>query len=497
MTREEAQARMDRAFAVLARPGREAPGNEVAEGLELQEAYDAAVAAAQAGVERLPYAASYLFMRLAAHDWLGRLHGLGDLDRRLAEQGESVGPHMQVQLARIGPALEDRLELLRQRRAWGEAVERAAAPVTRRPRPAGGKLRLGFVSSHLRHTNVGVFAWPLFEHKDADRFELFVYSPFAGPEDPIQALFRGWSDGWRQAPGAEPRAMAETIAADGIDMLVEFGEPYAWAVCAHRPARLQASWMGFSSSVGLPGIDHIILDPWLVPDDPRLVLETPLVMPNCAVAMTEAYFEPEPRLPETTPESRNGFVTFGTMNAPYKFSPACLDLWGRVLAAVPDSRFLVVRPEAAVPVFRHNLRQAFAAHGIAPERVRFEAVRGRHMPWYNEIDIALDTLPVTGGTTTCETLWMGVPAVTLVGAAPFERMSWSLLANAGLGDLAARSPEEYLRIAVALAADPARRQALKRGLRDQIRARPLGQSMRFAQDFYDLVAGAAASPEGA
>ncbi|HTI67054.1 MAG TPA: hypothetical protein VL460_05850 [Caulobacteraceae bacterium] len=497
--RATAQARVERAFRALAEVGKGAPGDGAEEGRRLQEAYDALVAAAAAGVERFPYAASYLFMRLAAHDWLARMGDLDTVDRSLAESGEAAGVHMQVQMARIAPGVEARIEALRQRRVWGAALEAAAArtPVVRAPRPVGGKVRLGFISSDLRHTNVGVFAWPLFEHRDRDRFELFVYSAHAGPDDPVQALFRQWTDGWRQIPGASPRAMAQAVAHDGLDMLIELGDAYAWEVCAYRPAPLQASWMGYSNSVGLAAIDHIILDPWLMPEDPRLVTERPLVMPHGWIAMTEAYFEPEPRLPEDTPQARNGFVTFGTLNAPYKYSPQCLDLWARAVAAVPESRFLIVRPEAGAPTFRDNIARAFAAHGVAPERLAFAVVRGRHLPWYNEIDIALDSLPVTGGTTTCESLWMGVPVVSLTGAAPFERMSASILANAGLGDLAVRTPEAFVATAAALAADRARRERLKLTLRDRIRASPLGRSEAFARDFYALIAHTVATARGA
>ena len=136
------------------------------------------------------------------------------------------------------------------------------------------------------------------------------------------------------------------------------------------------------------------------------------------------------------------------------------------------------------------------AEGIAADRLEFRAVRGKHMPHYNDIDITLDTFPQTGGTTTCEALWMGVPTVTLVGEALFERLSYSILHNAGLGDLCATSPGQFIDIAVALAANGDRIQALRTGLRDQIRASPLGQTEQFARDFYDLIARTVAADTG-
>jgi predicted O-linked N-acetylglucosamine transferase (SPINDLY family) len=164
-----------------------------------------------------------------------------------------------------------------------------------------------------------------------------------------------------------------------------------------------------------------------------------------------------------------------------------LRVWARVLQAVPNSRFLFVRPEGGTRAFRENMQAIFASEGVAPERVRFEAVRGRHLPFYNEIDIALDTFPLTGGTTTCETLWMGVPVVSLVGEAFFERLSYSILNNAGLGDLVATNVDDYVATAVRLAGDPARRMLLRATLRDELKKSPLGDRQQFARDFYDLI----------
>ncbi|HEV7384612.1 MAG TPA: hypothetical protein VGN89_07010, partial [Phenylobacterium sp.] len=151
-----------------------------------------------------------------------------------------------------------------------------------------------------------------------------------------------------------------------------------------------------------------------------------------------------------------------------------------------------VRPEGATATFRRNVLAEFAAHGIAEDRIVFHAVRGRHMPFYNEIDITLDPFPLTGGTTTTEALWMGVPVVSLRGEAFFERLSYSILSNAGLGDLVGADLEEYQAIALKLAGDRERRRDLRLTLRDRIRQSPLGRTDDFARDFYDMVAHAVA-----
>jgi len=184
-------------------------------------------------------------------------------------------------------------------------------------------------------------------------------------------------------------------------------------------------------------------------------------------------------------------VTFGTANNPYKYTADLIDVWAQVLAAVPNSQFLFVRPEAGVPLFRKNITERFARWGVGADRIRFEAVRGAHMPFYNEIDITLDTFPQTGGTTTCESLFMGVPTVTVAGPALFERLSCSILQNAGLGDLCAPDAEAFVAMAVKLAGDEARITDLRRNLRARLKDSPLGRTKQFAADFYDMVAGAA------
>jgi predicted O-linked N-acetylglucosamine transferase (SPINDLY family) len=165
--------------------------------------------------------------------------------------------------------------------------------------------------------------------------------------------------------------------------------------------------------------------------------------------------------------------------------------WAEIVARTPDSRFLFVRPEGAAPAFKHNMRRVFAEAGVAPERIGFLPAWGEHLQHYGRIDISLDTFPLTGGTTTCEALWMGVPVVSLRGEAVFERLSHSILTNAGLSGLSVDTAGAYVEAAVALAADPARCTQLRATLRETMRAGPLGQAQAFTRDFFDLAERAA------
>jgi predicted O-linked N-acetylglucosamine transferase (SPINDLY family) len=243
-------------------------------------------------------------------------------------------------------------------------------------------------------------------------------------------------------------------------------------------------------SLGLSTVDYLVGDPRLIPPRRELFVEAPLVLPHTAYVMDPHGFPEDQPIDPAPPAARVGQVTFGTANNPYKFSPRLLRAWAEVVAAVPGSRFLFARSENAVPSFRANMAHGFAEAGVAPERVLFPPPRGAHWQLYNQIDIALDSFPQTGGTTTCDALWMGVPTVTLKGEAYYERISYSLLHSVGLSDLAADDVAGFVATAVALAADLPRLAELRTGLRDRIRLSPLGQPERFARDFYNLIASA-------
>ncbi|WP_165982388.1 tetratricopeptide repeat protein [Dankookia rubra] len=426
------------------------------------------------------------FLRCLDHDRLDACGRLVDIAPRWIADGEIAGLHYELGNVRT---LQDRLDIVEWHRAWGQRETRAITPLALPTTPAlatGRKLRIGFMSSDLRDHPVTYFALPLLEQYDRDRVEVFCYSFNERERDPVQAHIEQQVTGFRWWPRRPSAEVAAGIAQDGLDILFELGGTTAMNkldVMAYRPARIGASWLGYPHSAGLETIDTILVDPYIKPDDPRLLIERPFELAESWVALSPMGFRDVP-IEESLPEERRGALTFGTMNNPYKFTRACLDAWAAVLRAVPDSRFLFVRPEARTPAFVANVRAAFAARDVDPDRIDYVGVRGRHMPHYNAIDIALDSLPHVGGTTTCETLWMGVPCVSLVGPGFPERLSYSNLTNAGLGDLAVFSVEDYVQTAAALAADRSRRRLLRHGLRDMIRSHPLGQPERFLRAFY-------------
>ena len=394
---------------------------------------------------------------------------------------------LHAQLGRVR-TMADRLTLMACHRRWGERYEAKTTPIRTSRAPPGSRIRVGFVSSDLRHHPVSYFALPIFEHYDRERFELFAYSFHPGASDAVQKQIAGQIAGFRRMPNMPEADIARRIADDRLDILFELGGSThlnRLEVMAHQPAPVQVSWLGYPHSSGLSRIGFILVDPYLKPPDPRLLLERPFEMPSSWVSLSQLGFADFP-IVAGVPEERAGRLTFGTMNNPYKYAPECIALWARVLRRVPGSRFLMVRPEAGVAAFREDMARAFARHGVAADRLAYAAVRGQHIAHYNDIDIALDTLPQTGGTTTCECLWMGVPTVSLVGPAFFERLSFSNLVNAGLRDLAVDTPDAYVDAAVALAGDADRRRALRHGVREQIRHSPLGDTRAWVRDFEAL-----------
>jgi len=395
---------------------------------------------------------------------------------------------LHAQLARVR-TMEDRLKLVDYHRQWGERYEAKTKPLRTRRSRLGTRIRVGFVSSDLRHHPVSYFALPIFEHYDRTRFEFYAYSFNPTEPDAVQRRIADRIAAFRRMPNLPESEIAKQIAADRLDILFELGGSThlnRLEVMAHQAAPVQVSWLGYPHSSGLSRIGYILVDPYLKPPDPRMLLEQPFEMPSSWVSLGRLGFADQP-IEAGLPEERARRLTFGTMNNPYKYSPEAVALWAKVLHRVPDSLFLMVRPEADVPLFRDNMARAFARHGIGMDRLSYVAVRGKHMAHYNKIDIALDSLPQTGGTTTCEALWMGVPTISLVGPAFFERLSFSNLTNAGLGDLAVTSPDAYVTASVALAADRDRRRVLRHGLRASLRAAPIGDTERWVRDFETLI----------
>ena len=431
-----------------------------------------------------------VLVRSADYDAAARIGTFAELGSHWATSDNVASLH---HLMSAMETAKDRRLLVAWHRTWGRGIEQVAArtPLNRPPAVLGrAKIRLGLMSSDLRHHPVGYYAAPLIEGHDRSRFEVYCYSWNEHRPDAIQERFAAAVDAFRLKPRIADRDAAQLIADDSLDILIELGgstDMNKIKVMAWRPAPRQASWLGYPHSAGLATIDRIVTDPFLTPASPDLLIERPLELAHSWVGLRTPGFAQLPDIDPATPEERNGFVTFGTMNNPWKYTAGLIDTWAEIVSSVARARFLFVRPEGAVPEFRTNMQKRFASHGVAPERLLFIPVRGAHLPHYNAIDVSLDSFPHTGGTTTCETLWMGVPVVTLVGESFCERMSYTNLNNAGLPELCTRTRADYIARAIATAKDTASRRELRRTMRERLASHPLGQPDLFVQDFQDAL----------
>ena len=377
-------------------------------------------------------------------------------------------------------------------RKWGNDVSQRAAPkrfAHDGARP-GGKIRIGFLSSDLRRHSVSKFVLPILAGYDRNKYEIRCYTPVGDPNDDVQQLVKTLVSDFKVLDSASEFEVAQAINADNIDILFElngFTKNTRIKALAYKPAPVQIYWLGYPFTTGIPEIDYIMVDPYFRSENDAWLVEKPLVMPECWVCFSS--MTPEPITPKP-PHERNGIVTFGTLNNPYKYTREVIATWARVLNAVPNSRFLVVRPEASSFVLCSNLAKEFGRHGIAAERLYFVNNHNfglSHLSYYDEIDISLDTFPLNGGTTTCDALWMGVPVVTLKGPAPHQRMGYSFLENIGLGDLVANTADEFVQKAVNLAEDHARLAALHQDLRPKLQTSAMCDGPRYVRNWQTLM----------
>ncbi len=407
---------------------------------------------------------------------------------KAADRGRFGGMFDLLSMVRTDADAESLLEI---HRKWAGTMRALARkePLPPRPRPAAKpRFRIGVLSSDLRQHVVSIFMSPVFAHYDRSRYEIVCYSPYNGSADRVERLIASRVDRFVRVKGDAP-SVARMIREDGIDALYELNgfTKFSQTGCvAWQPARAHISYLGYPFSTGLREMDFTLVDRYIRPPTDRFTDERYLDVGGpyyCFGSRAQHLIGFDDHMIDREPHvTRTGHITFGTFNNPFKYTPDIVAAWARVLHGVPGSRLNVVRPEGKSAVLQANLRAAFAREGIDPARIIFEInPPGTHTFWYNRVDICLDTFPQTGGTTTCESLWMGVPTVSLVGNQLFGRLSRSILSWAGLQDLCHDDLDGYVRCAVALAGDIDRLRELRRTLRDRILASPMGDERGFTR----------------
>ncbi len=381
-------------------------------------------------------------------------------------------------------------KILNQHLAWGAKISKEF-PSRFKHRPEThakrAKLRVGYLSADLRQHSVTAFIGAVLKHHDAAQFEIFAYST-STTYDAVSATIKGQVFAWRDVAHKTIAETAQLIYEDQLDILVELSghtQGNRLEVCALKPAPLQATYLGYPSTTGLKTVDYRLTDAWADPVGltDAYHCEKLMRIPDCGWC-----YEPVLREAQTfaalPPSESNGFITFGSFNNIAKFNQPLCDLWVKILQAVPDSRLRLKAKSFFDPEILLEWETRFTRAGIAKERLLFMPHKPQtkdHLAVYNEVDIALDSYPYHGTTTTCEALAAGVPVVSLAGSSHVARVGVSLLTAVGLSDLVAEQREDYIAIAVKLAADRERLKQLRTSLGERMKTSVLGDAVGFTR----------------
>ena len=375
-------------------------------------------------------------------------------------------------------------------RRWGAEVEQRY-PVSSAgalKRPDGRRIRVGYLSGDFCSHSVHFFFVSLFTAHDRSLFEIFLYGHVDEPDD-ITDHYRRQAEHWRDILNLDDAAIVAQIARDNIDILVDLqgytNKRNFIDVLARKPAPVQVSWLGYPNTTGLSRVDYKIVDPITDPPGHEAYYSEQLVRMDHGFLC----YQPPPRMPDIDPDKLDGMaagraVTFGSFNNTNKIQPDMIRIWCRVLAEIPDAKLILKGRAFVEPATAERCYAMFEREGVARDRIRGIArlpAQSDHLKLYNQIDIALDTWPYNGTTTTMEALWMGVPVMTLQGDRHVQRVSSSILHRIGLADLIATSPDEYVRKTVALARDWQRLKSLQTGMRERILSSPLMDKQGFAR----------------
>jgi predicted O-linked N-acetylglucosamine transferase (SPINDLY family) len=419
---------------------------------------------------------------------LGRIsEGVATFDRALREQPDNV----MIQSSRLfvlnyaqvltPEALTD--EHLR----WGRAHESRLATerYAHRPRAAGARLRIAYVSPDLRDHAVAFFLAPLLRAHDRDRFDICCFHTVTRSEDPVSARLRQHATEWTHLPGATDAEVARAIHAARIDIAVDLAGHSSSSrllAFARKPAPVQATWLGYLNTTGLSAVDYRITDAYLDPAGMTEALHAESLwrLPN------QACFDPGADTPDVNPlpAAAGAPFTFGAVNQWSKVTDEMKATWARILVRMPQSRLLLIARGSRNPRMLALIREQFTVKGARPDQLEIlDALPNRDfLRVFHRIDVALDTFPYGGGTTTLHSLWMGVPVITLAGRTPMSRNAVGPLTETGLADFVASSADDYVEIAIRLGTQRDRLLQVRRELRMRLQNSPIMDAGAYARN---------------
>ena len=363
-------------------------------------------------------------------------------------------------------------------------ADRLSSPKKPLPNHAGRRIRVGYVSSDFRLHSVAYFMAGIIGAHDRSAFDIYCYSANRF-SDWMTRYFSEKAEHFVDISHLSDAEAAERIEADQIDILVDLSGHMAGnrlGMFSHRPAPVQATYLGYPATTGCSFMDFRLVDGLTDPDGSDACATERLIrLPGPFLC-----YSPFPDAPEIAPlpALASGHITFGSFNNATKISDETLDLWSRVLAGLPDSRLFIKASCFSDTTICDQFHQRFAQHGIDPARIDFSGLIAsvqEHLGSYGKVDIALDTFPYHGTTTTCEALWMGVPVITLVGDLHAARVGLTLLTAVGLGGLATTSTADFVSLAVAFSEDKEQLANLRSHLRQVVAGSPLCDRARFTR----------------
>jgi len=335
------------------------------------------------------------------------------------------------------------------------------------------RIKVGYLSPDYIWHSVAFFLYPLLNAHHSDDIEIFCYADITA-EDEMTARFRQLPHTWRSVGMLTDQALEAQIRNDQIDILVDLAglsSRNRWTMLAAKPAPIQINYLGYPNTTGLKAMDFRITDEWADPPGASDQRHTEKLI---RLPRTFLSFQPPANAPDVSslPASRNGFVTFGSFNNRSKINENTISLWSKILQAVPGSRLFLKHKVFASEIGRSGIYRAFETFGIGSDRIMLASfvpnIMG-HLALYADVDVALDTFPYNGTTTTCEALWMGVPVITLAGDRHASRVSTSILKSIGMDAWIAQTPDEYLDKAISLANDLSLLADYRLKLRDMMR----------------------------
>lgn len=386
-------------------------------------------------------------------------------------------------------------QLRREATDWAETLARTPIDPKVLPPSDGDKIRIGILSNDLRRHAVAYFLIPLIANIDRNYFEVHLFS-LTSVVDNVTQKIQQYAESFQDVSKLSEAEVVRRIREVRCDVMVDLGgytgaSPLQYMV--HRLAPKQLTWLGYPGTTGMKEIEYRVTD-WTA--DPagyehnysEKLLRAPIFSAfHPIVTSPLSIYEPKYRV-QPTPALANGYITFGSCNHIAKLGPKTMRLWSAVLSRCPNSRLLVEAMGCERESVREMLRERMERHGIDTSRVDMIAREGvNQYVTYHRIDIALDTAPVTGGTTTCDAIWMGVPVVSFAGDTFHQRVSAPFLHAAGLDELICETEERYVEVACALASDIGQLNEIRQSLRPRAEQSEMFDAPRFAAWFEDQV----------